>query len=298
MLASLEIFFGDANNALARVYARLPAGHLPEGCRLMGRVVGPTCAYSHTLPATMQLISRPSAAGEALLAEAIVPDPCFWTSDLPFLYQVQVEVRRGDQVLDSIERPLGIRPLAINRGKLIWEGRAWVARGASAAALPSAALADWRAADLVMCVDCPSDELCAEASRLGAIVVAELSGSPAEVIGEARRLARWPAVAMLLLDAGTPIEAALRQAARNLPLGWLQSPANEGADHGDFVVCEGRSPETIAACAQRIADSLSRPAVLARLDSGWHDSLSDARRACDALQAELAGQGKFAGYLV
>lgn len=297
MLASLEIFFGDANNALARVYARLPAERLPEGCRLTGRVVGPTCAYSRTLPASIQLAARPSPAGEALLAEAIVPDPCFWTSDLPFLYQVQVELRRGDNVLESIVRPVGIRPLAITRRRFIWEGRAWVPRSALSAALPTASLADWRAADLVMCVERPADELCAEASRLGAVVAAELSGSAADAASEARRLARWPAVAMLLLDASTPIDAALRQAARNLLLGRVQSPGNADADHADFIVCEGRTPDTIAACAL-VVKSHCPPAVLARLDSGWHDSLSDARRACDALQAELAGRGEFAGYLV
>lgn len=297
MLSGLEIFFGDANNALARVYARLPTGHLPESCRLMGRVVGPTCFYSRTLPATMKLAARPAPAGEALLAEAIVPDPCFWTSDLPFLYQVEVGLHRGDELIESTERPLGIRPLAINRRQFFWEGRAWVARGVSAAALPSAPLAEWRAADLVMCVERPSDDLCAEASRLGTVLAAEISGDSDEVVCEAGRLARWPAVAMLLLDAGTPVAAAARQVARNLPLGRLQSSSDAGAD-ADLIVCEGRSPEMIAGCAASVGQSHRPPAVLARHDSGWHDSLADARRACDTLQAQLAGRGEFAGYLV
>ena len=33
--------------------------------------------------------------GASLLAEAIVPEPCFWTPEMPHLYQAEVQLRRG-----------------------------------------------------------------------------------------------------------------------------------------------------------------------------------------------------------
>src|SRR5258707_3368942 len=99
-----EIFFGDANHAEARIYARLAIDKRMLDCRLTGRVIGPACEYAHTLSATIPLVSkRPanvdSQNAPALLAEAIVPDPCFWSTELPFLYEVRFELRRGTELL-------------------------------------------------------------------------------------------------------------------------------------------------------------------------------------------------------
>ena len=64
--------------------------------------------------------------------------------------------------------------------------------------VPETPLVQWRAADTMMVVERPNDELCREASRLGALLVAEIAGGPEELESEARRLARWPAVAVAL----------------------------------------------------------------------------------------------------
>ena len=108
MLDHLEIFFGDANNAMARVYARLERAGLPDAWALTGRVVGPTCEYSRTLSATVPFMARPSVempyAAAPLIVEAIVPDPCFWSQELPFLYQAELELRCGDQLLAEADR--------------------------------------------------------------------------------------------------------------------------------------------------------------------------------------------------
>ncbi|MGH7138688.1 MAG: hypothetical protein ACREHD_23325, partial [Pirellulales bacterium] len=61
MLAAADIFFGHASNAEARVYARLPAAGLENGCKLTGRVVGPSCEYSRTLSATVPFTAKRSA---------------------------------------------------------------------------------------------------------------------------------------------------------------------------------------------------------------------------------------------
>jgi beta-galactosidase/beta-glucuronidase len=66
---------------------------------LTGTISGPRVEGSRTLPATIAL--RPIAHAELPGAEAILPDPCYWSPERPFLYDVTLELRRKDQVVDS-----------------------------------------------------------------------------------------------------------------------------------------------------------------------------------------------------
>lgn len=293
----LEIFFGEANNAAARVYARLADESMTDNCCLTGRVIGPTCPYSHTLSATIPLRAKSAreSAGGALLAEAVVPDPCFWTTELPFLYRVELELRRGDEVLASAQRLLGIRRLGVHGRRLIFEGRGWGARGVDVREVPERPLAAWRAADLAMIVEQPDDALCAEASRLGVLLIAELAGEDESLAADLRRLARWPAVAMAMLPAGVPFEPSLRKVARNLLVAErVQGSGFRVQDFkADVWVCEDETAERIAATAQE-----TLLPVLAWRRAGWRDELADARRECDLLQRDLANTGEFAGFLV
>lgn len=298
MLEILEVFFGDANNAEARVYARLAAAELENGCTLTGRVVGPTCEFSRTLSATVPFTAKRSARirgdAETLLAEAIVPDPCFWSQELPFLYRAEIELRRGSELLEAAERAVGIRPLGARGRQLIWEGRPWVVRAADYRELPERPLPDWRAADLAMLIENPSDEMCREASGLGAVLIADLTAVLDDLVGTLRRLACWPAVAVALLDNSQSLPTNVRDAAKNLLLAEHHGP---GADStlspwADLVFCEGNVDDIVSRTA-----GFSVPVVVQRPE-GWCDMLADARRHCDRLQRDVAGHGDFAGYIV
>lgn len=298
MLENLEVFFGDANNAEARVYARLPAAGLPGNCVLTGRVVGPTCEYSRTLPAAIPFLKqrRTDADGNTLLLEAIVPDPCFWSQELPFLYRAELELRSGDQALAAFDRGFGVRPLGARGRDLIWEGRAWVARAADCQELPEQPLADWRTADLALLVESPSDKLCEDATRLGVVLFADLTADGRDLPDVLRQLARWPAVAVVLFNAGAQLQSNIRSTARNLLLAERRDGTSHGRpprDWADIVVCEG----TTAAELVRLAAGLTVP-VIARRPAGWCDDLVHARRACDSLQRDLAGLVDIAGYVV
>ncbi|HEV3345261.1 MAG TPA: hypothetical protein VG125_33090 [Pirellulales bacterium] len=293
-----ELFFGDANNAAARVYARV--SEQPPDCLLTGRLVGPTCEYSHTLAATVPLAARPGDSS-SLLAEAVVPDPCFWSGEMPFLYQAQLELRRGGELVASETRPFGIRPLGALRRRLVFEGRTWVPRAAQSQELPAAPLADWREADLAMYVAEPTDEFCSEASRLGVVLIVELEAdgeAPAlslSLANKLRRLAKWPAVGIVVLTEEPQLDRSIRRFAPNL---LLASCARQGEpalvpDWADLIVCDDTSAAQLAARTQ----ALTRP-VLALRSAGWRDDLADARRECDRLQRDLAGRGEFAGYVV
>ncbi len=299
-LERVEVFFGDANNAEARVYARLPADGVPPSVRLTGSVVGPVCAYAHTLSAAIQLTPKRTSheqtpgAAPAPLSEAIIPDPCFWSAELPFLYRVEVELRQGDILLGATQRMLGIRPLGAQGRRLMFEGRPWVIRGAERTNLPQSELPAWRAADLAMMVDDPDEELCSEASRLGIVLAARLCGAAEPAEAAVRRLARWPCVALAMADAGNQMSKPARAFARNLLLAQQFGGDVKAvpAEWADVVVCMHKEPQSLAQCAA----GSSLPVVAWR--PGRHDNLALARRACDQLQRELARCGDFAGYLV
>ena len=293
----LEIFFGDANNAEARIYARLQSDAAPAGAKLAGRVVGPQCAYASTLSATIRMNPKrtQAEAGADLVAEAIVPDPCFWSPELPFLYRVEIELRQGGELLASATHALGIRPLGARGRNLLLEGKPWVIRGVEQSALPPAELSQWRAADTAMIVEAPSEELCAEASRLGAWLLARIDGDAIHLATELRRLAHWPCVSTVVIKAGADLPEAVVRRPRNVLLTQHFGPgaAIAPAAWAEAIVCEDSDP---ARLAERSAGA-TLP-VVAQQPGRWHDDLSAARRACDEFQRLLAGRGDFAGYLV
>lgn len=297
-LQRVEVFFGDANNAEARIYARLAEEGLPPGSKLTGRVVGPSCAYAHTLSAAVRLtpkrMSREPAESAGLLSEAIIPDPCFWSAEAPFLYRVEVELHAADAPPATTERILGIRPLGARGKSLILEGRPWVMRAAHASQLSESDLKAWREADVAMAVDDPDEALCREASRLGVWLAAWISCCGERTEAELARLSRWPCIALAVLDSQAAISTAARRSARNLLLAqhFEPSAAVSPAEWADAAVCEDDDAERLAVRAAPCA----KPVVALRR-GGRFDHLAAARRACDELQRALAGRGNFAGYM-
>ncbi len=127
----LQLFFGASDPAQARIYAQF---ELPESLiadqadlRLSGRLIGPDCEFAHTLPARIPIVHR-DASHARLLAEAIVPDPCFWNPELPFLYRAEIQLRRGDSLLASWQRTLGIRRFGPRGRFLLFDGKRFVLR--------------------------------------------------------------------------------------------------------------------------------------------------------------------------
>jgi hypothetical protein len=250
-LDALELFFGEATDAEARVYARLPWNGPLDRWRVTGTLTGPECRYAKTLPATFEF--HDLGPGEGLLAEAIVTEPCFWTPELPFLYRCTVELRgagdaaEGPEVYSSrsvvmtpheedgsysvassrrsvsstlVERLIGIRRLGAVGCSLYLDGKRWVARGVCLDDSPltthhSPILAAARESSAVLRVPSPDDAFCLEASRLGVPLFVDLSVDAAQLLPKIRRLGRWPAVFAIILDHSVPIGPEHRAAARN-----------------------------------------------------------------------------------
>src|SRR4029077_16217650 len=98
--------------------------------------------YAKTLQATYSFVDR--GIGNSLLAEAIVPEPCFWTPEMPQLYQADVQLRRGGEMLAHASRIFGVRRLGAQRRKLVFDGKGWVLRAVSRDEALTMELSQWR----------------------------------------------------------------------------------------------------------------------------------------------------------
>jgi hypothetical protein len=304
MFESLELFHGEATPAEARVYARLPRKQKIDGAtiELAGNLIGPSCEFAQTLPARIPFVQH--RLDDRLLAEAIVPDPCFWTPDLPFLYRAELELRAGGDPAGKIDQTAGIRRLGVRGKSLFFEGKRFVLRGGhrdfEISNLKSEFDRDARRAReswTALVVRSPNDDLCDFASRRGMLLVADLTqvdfGS-SKLVPELRRLARWPAVGIAIISGDANLSAEPRDIARNLPLAqkiaagqpmnlrpWARLAFTEVSDPAEF--------------ARKTADC-TLPIVAVRRKA--HGSIEQSRSAADTLQRDLTSFGDFAGYVV
>lgn len=286
----IEVFHGEVTPHSAQIYARvegLPGG---EDWTIAGWLRGPECRLAKTLPTNH--VFTDLGAGQTLLARAFLPDPCFWSPELPALYRVTIEVRQQNSVVHTEERELGVRFLGTQSDSFYWENKRWVLRGVSNTEFAKAALPVWRDAGAAMLVKDPSDELCCEASHEGVLLVACTADASLAML---RRLARWAAVGIVVTSAEADILADSRRLFPNLML-------------AQFVSVEKPWPPSPACSAVFVAESVLRSSesqftggrlpiiAVRRLDSSV--SLAEGREACDTLQRDLAPIGDFAGYVV
>jgi hypothetical protein len=297
LLDQLEVFYGQASANVGQVYARL-SGLADDrtGFTLRGHIRGPECLHSHTLPTTVPLVDL--GPGPSLMARAMLPDPCFWSPQLPLLYHVHVELLQRGEVLETADRLIGIRSFGPRGRSLFLDGKRWVLRGVHRDRAPSADLEDWHAESAAMIADAPDDELCRQASHRGVLLIARIAGSQDDVALQLRRLARWPAVAVAVVASNIPATANLRNAAPNIELAQPFSCGAkvELAPWASLAVCEVDDIDQFAYQTGH-ASLGSFPIMAVRRLAGVHP-LAAARAACDRLQRDLARIGDFAGYVV
>jgi hypothetical protein len=298
----LELFFGEAYQGEARVYARVAGMPGAGPWRIGGQLTGPECRFSHTLRATIPFRPLRGASvtpGEALLAEAILPDPCFWTPAVPLLYRARIELCNSEREMPKaqpviVERLFGIRRLGPHGRSFFLDGERWVPRGVQ---LPQASLADLpvaREAKLLLYLPAADDDFYSEASQIGVPLAIELRSSEHELEQEIRRLAKWPAVFFAVIDSGQQFDFDPRQVARNL-LFAVRIRGDEPTDLSAWahaVWCEiGAVNGPLAA-----ATTCNLPIIVSRRREPPCD-LATGRSACDRLQYDLAPAGDFAGYV-
>ena len=289
----LEVFFGEATSSQARVYARLLRGNWPSQAKLHGTISGPNCVYAQTLNATCRFVDR--GRSDTVLAEAIVPDPCFWTPRLPFLYRVDLELRLGAEVLAETSRSFGIRPLGAKGKSLIMDSKRWVLRGAWRPMFSDQQVDEWHESESTMMIDDASDALVTEATKLGVLLACRAGGSAADVLGALRWMSRYPSVGIAVLTGVTASELKDVPKVGNLLRANFVTAEQPLTAYPwtDVVIGEVDGPADFSLKMR----SCAVPVIAARLQSNI-SSAADVRGECDRLQSDLAPHGDFAGYVV
>jgi len=302
----VELFSGAADPAVARVYAsvRLAENHRRDiaHLKLRGFLIGPECEFAHTLPARIPLAD--CGSGETLLAEALVPDPCFWTPELPFQYRAELEVIDHGAIILRHSAVVRIHRLGVRGRELFFDGKRFVLRGSFrhySEGVPENAELDFaRETVTAAVVAWPSDTLCQLASRRGMLLVADMRAALVSVTSRhaaerVRAIAQWPAVIVAIVDAESLPLIELSGSVRNLLLGQylFQGDSPAVSDQAQVVFAEVGEPGEFATRFKNCD-----PPVLAVRRLPEAVKIEQARAACDALQGDLAPHGDFAGYVV
>jgi hypothetical protein len=300
-----DIFTGRTTALEAQVYVRWNGGEWAQPGVIRGSVTGPFCEYARTLPATTSL--EYLGRSPVPLARAVVPDPCPWTPELPYLYHVRADTGAAQ----PFERMIGIRRFGPHGRSLFLDGRRTVLRGLAATALTSLpTLANWHASDMAMLIAEPDASLCREASRLGVFLVADLTSLPVDVqFTQVHALAVYPAVALMAVtlpqeaDVGKLIPgawlAAWFRGGRFVPARWPHVVLWDVDNNHEHDQNRGHKSQASnhGAADHDWAAAAAYPIVACR-SAGSFASLPEARKACDLLQRDLAPRLDLAGYFV
>ena len=272
----VEIFTGEATPASARLYVKVHG--LPEhsGATVTGTVRGPVCAHSRTLQATIPLADL--GPGDAPAGAAIIPDPCYWTPELPFLYRVEVRCSRGGEIVLEETHTVGLRLLGLRGEQLYLAGQAWLPRGVRVAAEQLAELTPWHEYELALWINNPDDPLCRAASETGVALVADLRSAGLSVADELARLNRWPCVVAAAITSGIDDWESLRRSAGQL----LLIADGDVGRYGDLALYEGTVDELISGASQISG------AWLALVNDAPADTLETISHRLSELQQQLA----------
>lgn len=103
----IDIQVTEASDVQARIEATYTSARSADAV-LGGTLSGPRREASRSLAATVKLHSVRRSGMPAV--EAVLPDPCFWSPDLPFLYDLSLELRRGDELVDTADFSIALHP--------------------------------------------------------------------------------------------------------------------------------------------------------------------------------------------
>jgi hypothetical protein len=260
---------------------------------IRGALDGPYCSAARTLPAQFTLRAGVDSTSHAF-AMAIVPDPCFWTPALPFLYRLDLDVVIDGRAT-AVDAMVGFRRWECDRESFRLERKRVVLRGGLTTNADNGVLLSARAGEAALIVPDPSGTLCREASHHGVAIIADLRGLKTAAPARLQALAWHPSVLLALID---DVDWSNADLLPIVPVGCVVDRLSDAATWTERswvrvigVELDGshRPPIWLASCG--------RPVIAIRRGVTYAD-FHDARAACDRLQADLAPQFDLAGYFV
>lgn len=143
---------------------------------LRGRLMGPRCVYATTVEVAYPLrpFVRQPDEFPALSRRVVIPEASLWEPESPFLYQGPVELWDDGLLCDQVSVSHGLRLLQLGGRGLRLNGRSFVLRGKTVAALTPEAARSLRQEGyntLVAPVTPETSGLWAGADRLGFLVL-------------------------------------------------------------------------------------------------------------------------------
>lgn len=258
-----------------------------------GTVTGPKCRYSRTLPATFQVPSCICEADASQMTQAMLPDPCYWTPKLPFLYDCSLDIKHSNGNTEAASHTLGLKRWEIDGDSFFLERKRFVLRGIAVRHESEVDLEEAHEAELAVMVPSPSEVFLQEASERGVMVIADTRDCDDELTRLLLGFSWQPAVAIVVPQPNacyvphSQILGAILSASQNAASNLRDSDWAKAA----IVELETgqKPPDEI--------QQLNKPVIAIRRGVEYAD-LTAARAACDRLQAELAPEFDLAGYFV
>jgi hypothetical protein len=157
------------------------------GLELKGRLAGPCTTLAETIEVPYPL--KATATEDGLLrGRVVIPDPCMWTPETPFLYRGTVELWQQGQRLETAEVQHGIKELFLRQKGLRLNGeplvlRCYAGRGIQPDQLPTLRQQGINA--LLIQVGPETEPLWAEAAKWGFFLLAQVDPSNDELLWHA-----------------------------------------------------------------------------------------------------------------
>lgn len=258
-----------------------------------GELRGPHCSKAKTLPASFAIQRCECDEKFSQCTSLLVTDPCYWTPELPMLYELSLELELADGTTTAWRHEVGLRRWAIHGRAFFREGKRVVLRGAVVNNFSPETLVQASEAELTLLVREPSNEISERASELGVSLAVDLRDFDGELTPVLLHHTWHAAVEMVILDENF---AAAFYKPHSMRIGCVcgaAKPQAAGVDWADVVVFEldpGERPPLWAATCEKPVIAIRR--------GGAYAELGQARQSCDRLQAEFAPQFDLAGYIV
>ncbi len=188
------------------------------------RVVGPFTPYQRTVP-EVYTSAEFVAVGQGLFEwRLLIPEPCFWRPESPFLYRVDFSVDAAGWTAVDVSFRIGLRHLRADKEELWLTGQLWRPKGALIQPGAEQAFTDdldrvrgLRSSGLELLVlGVPSAELAATCSECGVGLFVLLPIAADEAESQVRRLRNEAAVLAWGLVEGVGNESELLQVTRGL----------------------------------------------------------------------------------
>jgi hypothetical protein len=258
-----------------------------------GELRGPRCLRAKTLQAGFTVTRCECETNVSCSTSLVVTEPCYWTPELPMLYDLNLELELADGSTLTWQTPVGLRRWEIHGRDFFREGKRVVLRGLVIDDCSRSTLERAAEAEVTLVVRDPSNEILDRASELGVPVVVDFRGFSGELTRKLLSYAWQPAVALVLLD--DEMASGFYQPAAVKTGGYFDGtePPRSDWEWVNVVACELEPSEQLLSWAA----NYPKPVIAIRR-GGAYVELAAARQGCDLLQAKLAPNFDLAGYFV